>query len=130
MTFGYVAPPYGALWPAIADLLDRAVKRGGNNWLEVAESLNDCRSQLWLTVTDRPIAAMVTRMDGDTLEVWLAGGAVLSGSVPYLETAIAAARENGATNGRIIGRKGWERVLRGCGWRHDGTHLVKDFAHG
>ncbi len=127
MNFGYVAPPYGALWPAIYTLLDKAVIRGGNDWDDLASDLREGRAQLWLTFTDEPVAAMVTRMDGDTFEVWLAGGAVLSGSVPFLETAIEAARQVGATNGRIIGRKGWERVLRDYGWQHDGEHLVKDF---
>lgn len=127
MNFGFVPPPYGSLWPTVAGLLDRAVKRGENEWSEVEEALADGRAQLWLTVTDRPVAAMVTRRDGDTLEVWLAGGAVLSGSVPFLETAIAAAKADGATNGRICGRKGWERVLRRYGWRADGDFLVKDF---
>lgn len=125
--FGYVAPPFGPLWLDIAALLDKAVKRGKNDWLEVIRSLNDGTAQLWLTVTDKPIAAMVTRMDGDTFEVWLAGGAVLSGSVPYLETAIAAAKQDGATNGRIWGRKGWERILKPYGWRTDGEFIVKDF---
>jgi len=128
MTFGFVPPPYGTLWPDIYRLLDRAVIRGGNDWNEVASNLRDGRAQLWLTVTNEPVAAMVTRMDGNTFEVWLAGGAVLSGSVPFLETAIEAAKAAGATNGRIIGRKGWERVLRGYGWRHDGEYLVKDWA--
>lgn len=130
MTFGYVAPPYGALWPSIIALLSKAVERGGNDWVELEQSLRDGRSQLWLTVEDRPVAAMVTRIDGDTLEVWLAGGAVLSGSVPFLETAIEASKAAGTTNGRIIGRKGWTRVLRGYGWHADGEHLVKDWANG
>lgn len=127
MTFGFVPAPYGSLWGVVRDLLDGAVKRGKNQWPDVIARLMTGRAQLWLTVTDRPIAAMVTRRDGDTLEVWLAGGAVLSGSVPYLETAIEAARADGATNGRIIGRKGWDRVLSAYGWRREGDELVKDF---
>lgn len=129
LAFGFVAPPYDDLvWVAVFGLLDKAVQRGGNDWVEVADNLADGRAQLWLTTQDgRPIAAMVTRMDGDTLEVWLAGGAVMSGSIPFLETAIEASREAGATNGRITGRKGWARVLRPYGWRPDGDDLVKDF---
>lgn len=127
MNFGFVPPPYGLLWGDAKRLLDRAVKRGKNEWPEVIASLMQGTAQLWLTVTDRPIAAMVTRRDGDTLEVWLAGGAVLSGSVPFLETAIAAAKLDGATNGRLEGRKGWARVLRPYGWRESGDMLVKDF---
>lgn len=127
MIFGFAPPPYGLLWGPAKALLDQAVKRGKNEWPEVIASLMQGTAQLWLTVTDRPIAAMVTRRDGPTLEVWLAGGAVLSGSVPFLERAIAAAKADGATDGRIIGRKGWSRVLAPYGWREAGDMLVKDF---
>lgn len=125
MNFGFVPPPYGGLWTDIRKLLGKAVQRGGNNWADVREQLEDGRAQLWLAVKDRPVAAMVTKIDGDTLEVWLAGGAVLSGAVRFLETVIRASREAGATNGRICGRKGWERVLRPYGWTRDGEFLIK-----
>jgi len=127
MRFGYVPAPYGELWPAIEALLDRAVRWGRNSWPEVKADLESNRAQLWLTVTDRPVVALVTRMDGNTFEVWLVGGDVLSGSLPFLETAISAAKQAGATNGRIIGRKGWARVLKPYGWRQDGDCLVKDW---
>jgi len=127
MIFGFVPPPYGALWPSIETLLERAVRWGRNSWDEVKADLESNRAQLWLTVTDRPIVALVTRMDGNTFEVWLVGGDVLSGSLPFLETAISAAKQAGATNGRIIGRKGWARVLKPYGWRQDGDCLVKDW---
>jgi hypothetical protein len=129
MQFGFVPP--GALppvWSRTVDLLDKAVSAGGYDWCEVSEDLLSGRAQLWLTLDPVPVAAMVTRRDGDTLEVWLAGGAVLRTSVPFLETAIRAAQDDGATNGRIIGRKGWQRVLRSYGWRPEGDTLVKDFA--
>lgn len=130
MQFGYVPPPYGEQWPSIVALLDRAVQRGRNDWNEVETLLAEKRAQLWLTLDPNPVAAMITRIDGDTLEVWLAGGAVLSGSVPFLETAIEASKQAGTTNGRITGRKGWARVLQGYGWRRNGEDLVKEWAHG
>lgn len=111
-------------------LLDRAVKRGGNKWPEVVAALKSGHAQLWLTMNPHPVAAMVTRIDGDTLEVWLAGGAVLAGSVPFLETAIEASKAAGTTNGRIVGRKGWVRVLQSYGWRVSGDELVKEWANG
>lgn len=127
MTFGYVPPPFAGLWPAITALLDKAVVKGGNSWGDVKASLAVERAQLWLTLNPEPVAAMVTRIDGDTLEIWLAGGKVLSTSVPFLETAIEASKEAGTTNGRITGRKGWARVLKPYGWRQDGEDLVKDW---
>lgn len=128
MTFGHLPPPYGELWEPIIELLDKAVVRGGYDWDEVCEDLWTGRAQLWLTTEGQePVAAMVTRIDGETLEVWLAGGRVLSTSLPYLETAIEASKEAGTTNGRITGRKGWERVLKRYGWRREGDDLVKDW---
>lgn len=132
LAFGHVPPPFRPeLWDAAQGLLQAPLKRGGYGWGELEDSLADGRSQLWLTVSGRfrePVAAMVTRIDGDTLEVWLAGGAVLSTSVPFLETAIEASKQAGTTNGRITGRKGWERILKPFGWRREGDELVKDWA--
>lgn len=128
MNFGHVPPPFTPFWGHAQRLLDAAVKRGGNDWATVKDSLYSGHAQLWLTLANgEPIAAMVTRIDGDTLEIWLAGGAVLSGSIPFLETAIAASKEAGTTNGRLTGRKGWARVLRPYGWRPEGDDLVKDW---
>ena len=127
MQFGFVPPPFDeGLWWTVFDLLEKTVERGGYEWSEVREDLYAGRAQLWLAVKNEPVAAMVTRMDGDTLEVWLAGGAVLSGCIPFLEIALAAAKTSGATNGRIIGRKGWARVLHPFGWRRDGDELIKE----
>lgn len=109
-------------------LLAPAVVRGGNDWGELESDLATGRAQLWLTVKDRPINATVTRRDGDTIEIWLCGGAVLSGALPFLETILAAAKADGATNARIIGRKGWRRVLQPWGWRQARDDLVKEFA--
>lgn len=123
MNFGFV--PFSGISDEVRGLLDRAVVRGEHDWGEVEQALESKTAQLWLTVSDRPVAAMVTRLDGKTLEVWLAGGAVLSGSVPFLEIAIEASREAGATDGRIWGRRGWDRVLKPYGWQRDGDFLVK-----
>lgn len=123
-------PPYGDLWDDIERLLDKAVKRGGDDWGDVCDRLSGGEAQLWLAVDEGPVAAMVTCIEANTLEIWLAGGAVLSGCVPFLETTIEASKAAGTTNGRVVGRKGWERVLAPYGWRRDGKHLVKEWAHG
>lgn len=128
MRFGYVAPPFDGVWLDAVALLDKAVRKGGNEWADVRRALWNETAQLWLTVEDKPINATVTRMDGKTVEIWLCGGSVLNGALHYLETILAAARIDGATNARIIGRKGWARALRSYGWRTEGDELVKDFA--
>lgn len=127
MNFGFVPPPYSVdVWDKVTTILANAAERGGYALEEVKADLDAGLAQLWLTLDGEPINATVTRRDGETIEIWLCGGAVLSGCLPYLETILEAARADGATNGRIIGRKGWARVLRGAGWRPEGETLVKD----
>ena len=130
MNFGYVPHPFGDAWRDARRLLDKAVTKGGNRWIDVVRALSSGRAQLWLAIEGRPTSALVTRMDGTTLEVWLCGGAVLGRSLGCLETVIAAARQDGATDGRIVGRKGWLRVLKPYGWRQAGDELVKSFNEG
>ena len=126
MQFGYVPHPFGEAWRDARRLLDKAVTKGGNSWNDVVQALDSGHAQLWLTVEDRPVAAFVTRMDGDTIECWLAGGNVGSTARHIEQTILKAAREAGATNARIIGRKGWARVFRD--WQINGDELVKDLA--
>jgi hypothetical protein len=127
---GFVPPEnVGSYRDEIARLLDKAVARGGNDWSEVHAQVGDGRAQLWLAVENRPVAALVTRIDGDTLEIWLAGGTILA-ALPYIETIIEASKQAGATNGRVVGRKGWRRVLQPYGWHMRGDELVKDWANG
>ena len=126
--FGYVPPPFDGLWPDITRLLDKAVTKGGNRWGDVKAALATERAQLWLTMDPAPINATVTRMDGRTVEIWLCGGSVLAGSLHYLETILAAAKRAGATDARIIGRRGWARALKPYGWRAQDDEIVKDLA--
>lgn len=129
VAFGCVLPPFGGLWRDIGRLLHRAVERGGNDWAEVVAQLDDGRAQLWLGLEDgEPVVAGVSRLDGDTLEIWLVGGTVLSGFIPNLETVVEAATQAGARRGTITGRKGWQRVLRPYGWQPLGDNLVKEWA--
>lgn len=129
MTFGYVPPPFGPLWDYAVRLLDKAVTKGGNRWEDVSRQLRSGQAQLWLGMRGRvPVVAGVSRLDGATLEIWLAGGAVLSGFLPCLETVIEASKEAGATHATITGRKGWARVLGPYGWRQSGDNLVKEWS--
>jgi len=128
MNFGFVPPPHEEVRGDMLRLLDKAVRRGGNDWGDVERKLDCGDAQLWLTVEDAPINATVTRMDGRTIEIWLCGGRVLPHALHFLETILKAAKEAGATNARIVGRKGWERVLAPYGWRTVEDELVKELA--
>lgn len=130
VNFGHLPDWGGEYWPAVAAMLLPALKRDGGSMDELVQWLSTGHAQLWVAVTTQPIAALVTTIDGDTVELWLAGGAVLSGCVPFIDVIERAAIEGGMTKGRATGRKGWARVLRPWGWRQSGEDLVKDFRHG
>ena len=120
------ADPFGVWRQEAWELLDPAVKRAGEAWAHVDDMLAAGAAVLWLAITDAPVAAMVTAKAGDQMLVWFAGGAVLSGCVPFLGLVEAEAKTNGMKRGRLTGRKGWARVLRGLGWRVEGDDLVKE----
>ena len=130
MNFGFVPDSPGAWWPETIALLSSALERGGGDQVDLEASLASGNATLWLAAADTPVAALVCRRDGNIMEVWLAGGAVLSGCVPFLVQVENEATQYGMTTGRITGRKGWARVLKPWGWRVDGEDLVKDLTHG
>lgn len=125
LNVGYVPPPHTALWPDLHRMLDKAVQDYANDWDEVAAKLRDQRAQLWLAVDEKPVAALVTQVLGDKLEIWLAGGEILR-VMPWFKNVIEASKAAGTTGGIIFGRRGWERVLKD--WRYDDEgYLVKDW---
>lgn len=127
LEFGFIPRPLETWWPETRELLDRAVDKYGTDWADVVSALSERTAQLWLAKAhDGPVAALVSRKQGQTLEIWLAGGTVLSGCVPFLKIVERCAVEDGMTNGRITGRRGWGRVLRRDGWTVSGDDLVKD----
>lgn len=94
-------------------LLAKVIERGGHNWDEICRKIDEKHCQLWLVVTDRPIAALVTQCTvDDELEILIAGGESAASWVAIAERDIGGfARANGLKLMRIWGRKGWMRLL-------------------
>jgi hypothetical protein len=128
MEFGYCPDPMGQWWPETLAMLHPAIERGNNDQIELETKLSAGRAQLWIATDPEPVAALVSQKDGETLEIWLVGGAVLDGCVPFLAIIERAAIEGGMTNGRISGRQGWARVLKPWGWRVVGNDIVKELS--
>lgn len=131
MIVGAVVDPLtNDYWPEALALLIPAIERSEQDQVELEAALGDGTALLWLGVAERVKAALVVRKDGDTMEIWLAGGAIIP-LFPYLANMIEqAAIEAGMTRGRVNGRKGWTRALKSWGWRTSGDDLVKDLQHG
>jgi hypothetical protein len=122
MRFGYVPSPAAAQLEKAQEYLTPALNRGGYTWGECAGLIDSSHAQLWMSDE----AALVSRKDGDTLELWLCGGRVVNASDRFLEVIERAARESGLQWMRLTGRKGWDRHLAKWGWVKVGEDLVKD----
>ena len=106
------------------DLLEPALLEG--TWQEVEDAVAIQNAQLWIADG----AALVSRKDGNILEIWLCGGRVLNRLEPCLDTIGRAAYEVGMEKMRITGRKGWFRHLLKWGWVQDGEDMVKELKYG
>lgn len=80
-------------------------------WDDLCEEIASGRAQLW----PGKEAVMVTRVIGDTLEVWLGAGELQE--LLSLEPGVVAfGRSMGCTRVTIEGRQGWGKVLKSNGW--------------
>jgi hypothetical protein len=122
MRFGYVPSPAAAQLNKAMEYLAPALKRGGYTWDECARLIDSGHAQLWMSDE----AALVSRRDGDTLELWLCGGRVVNASDRFLAVIERAARDSGMEWMRLTGRKGWDRHLAKWHWVKVGEDLVKD----
>ncbi len=94
-------------------LLEKVIERGGHDWQEICRKVGECHCQIWIAVTDRPIAALVTQATTENaLECLIAGGTDAKLWAGVAECHLAAfATENGLNRLRIWGRKGWARIF-------------------
>lgn len=126
MNFGYVPSPAAGQWDKALGYLRPALARDGYTWEECANLIQSGHAQLWMSNE----AALVTRKDGDTLELWVCGGRVVNASDQFLKVVEQAARQGGMRWLRVTGRKGWQRHLARFGWVSVGEDMLKEIANG
>jgi hypothetical protein len=104
-------------WPYVRPLIVRAMQRGGGAFWPVESAVLQGRALLWLAWNGERIeAAAVTELQQSewrkVCEIVACGGAVLARWIDLIDGIEQYARAEGATAVRIVGRDGWERVLR------------------
>lgn len=124
--FGYVPSPADEQLSKAREYLAPALARDGYAWNECARLFDTGHAQLWMSDE----AALISRKDGDTLELWLCGGRVVNASDRFLKVIEQAAKDSGLQWMRVTGRKGWDRHLAKWGWVKMGEDLVKDIRNG
>jgi hypothetical protein len=103
----------GEVWPTVAPMIDRAVSKTGGSFAEIEGAVFDSQAQLWLAWDGTEILAVaVTRLYSDVCEIWACGGRGLLLWRDLIKRLEDFGRAEGKARMRIIGRKGWARVLR------------------
>lgn len=123
-TFGYVPTPAHGQFDKAKAYLTPALDRYGYTWNECQRLIESNHAQLWMSDE----AALVSRKDGDVLEIWLVGGKVVNASDRYIAIIEQAAKQAGMKSMRFTGRKGWIRHLAKWGWVQSGDDVIKEFA--
>lgn len=123
MTASEMAP----LWPGIVACLERYCRRFADEETvgHILKQCADGHRQLWI-VTDQagrvvltPVTEIVTIDATGKKQLLLAevGGERLAECMPLLQKIEDwAAREHGATQSQLVGRKGWKRLLEPLGY--------------
>jgi hypothetical protein len=106
------------IWPRVSGLIFIAMKRGDlAAFAPVEQNVLSGMSQLWLAVENRNdiIAAAITELHATEWRkvcvIVACGGKDMSRWIELIEEIEKFAKAEGCSRTRIVGRKGWERVL-------------------
>lgn len=108
------------IWPRVSGLIFIAMKRGDlAAFHPVEQNVLSGIAQLWLAVENRNdiIAAAVTELHATEWRkvcvIVACGGKDMDRWIELIEEIEKFAKAEGCSRTRIVGRKGWERVLPG-----------------
>jgi hypothetical protein len=122
------------MWSVVAPLLAKAVKREHGRFTleDVYRWVRNNHQQLWVATSNgQCYAAGLIKMERyptgkRTATLHLAGGSRMTEWVaPAMEAWLRACRLLGATEMRVVGRRGWTRVLRRYGFVPEAVVLTR-----
>jgi hypothetical protein len=122
------------VWPLIAEHIRSAMRRGDlGAYAPVAKAVHTGQALLWLAVeNDKIHAAAVTQLAQTewrkVCEIVACGGSDMRRWLHLIERIEQFAKAEGCSATRIVGRKGWARVL--SNYRTTRIILEKDLSDG
>jgi hypothetical protein len=125
--FALAAKEIDVAWPLLETHIYRLERLGHIGADEIKEDLKQAKKQLWgYHVDGRIIGIAITRVTTTTCEIVAAcGTSTAGGQIQELYERIERwARDSGRIRMRVIGRKGWLRVI--AGYRQTGIVMEKD----
>lgn len=105
-------------WPHVENDISEAMRRGGLGSLgSVRDAVFTSRALLWLAVQDSDIRACAVTQLIETewrriCEIAACGGKDMQQWLPLIAGLEKYARDEGCEAVRIMGRKGWQRMLK------------------
>jgi hypothetical protein len=110
------------VWPDLWPLLEPAVKRSPQK-PDVLVELLAKRADLWAVYEHgRPVAAIVTQLQGDACCLWLIGGSRVKEWAPdFISVLSAWARSLGCVSLWGNGRRGWTKMVERFGGKSIGV---------
>lgn len=116
----------------VENFLNPAIEltHGRDDMSSVWKSLMTEQSQLWMAFDDEnndPKGALVTRVENYPLKrmmnyLYIGGDDLKEWHKDMLAIVEKFAREEGCQGMELVGRRGWDRFLRECGW--DAKHII------
>jgi len=99
------------VWPHFKHLIERAVKKGTSEFGGIESDVLTGHSLLWLAYDGKVHAAAVTKLYDGVCEITACSGAKLKTFLPLIKDLEAYARDEKCRAVRVVGRRGWIRVL-------------------
>ena len=100
------------IWPHVRSIVKRAIDRGHTDWDFLERNLFSGAWLLWLAWDGKEIkGAVVTALVKDACELVACAGNDFRGWIHLIAGIEDYARNEGKKTMRLIGRRGWSRVL-------------------
>lgn len=126
MQVGYVRPEnVGATWPHIREYVRQVIPFTGGRKVEIKflQELMLGEAHLWVAYDEEKIWGFCTTRFTDYDSTRLLSGDLLAGENfvewmrPLNDALVFFAKGNGCDGIELTGRLGWERMLKGLGWK-------------
>tara|TARA_R110000765_G_scaffold2319_1_gene7000 strand:- start:166 stop:558 length:393 start_codon:yes stop_codon:yes gene_type:complete len=121
-------PGFAEAWERSKPFLADALEKSGNEYTvdDVLRELEDNHAIFYPTPKGASVFRIGMYPQKRMLCIWLAGGDMESSIENILEAAEFHAREHECHGIEVLGRKGWEKVLKPYGYEHKRVMLIKE----
>ena len=115
-------------WERSKPFLANALEQSGNEYTvdDVLREIEDDHAIFYPTKKGACVFRIALYPRKRMLRIWLAGGDMASSIESILEAADFHAKEHECDGIEVLGRRGWEKVLKPYGYEHKRVMLIKE----